>query len=336
MRLAAIAFTERGWKLASRACRALDGWDCEAARGFGEGKRPLAAWVAEAFADADALLFVGALGIAVRAIAPHVRSKAHDPAVVVMDEGGTWCISLLSGHLGGANRLAEQLGRAVGATPVITTASDVRGVWSPDGWAHDVGLAVVEPGRVKGVSARLLAGDVVTVYLDGVLEGELPRGLEHVDARDQAQVILSPVVHTGEKALHLVPPSVTVGVGCRRGIAAAAVGRAVEAALAQADVPRAAVASAASIELKRDEEGLAGWAEAWGLPLAFYGVDELASVEGSVSSSPFVEQVCGVDNVCERAALADSGTLIAPKRAQDGVTVALACRTWTYSFEEEA
>lgn len=101
---------------------------------------------------------MGAVGIAVRAIAPHCKSKATDPAVVVLDECGRFAVPLLSGHLGGANALARALAEACGAIPVITTATDANGVFAVDEWAKAQGCAVLEPERIKLVSGALLAG----------------------------------------------------------------------------------------------------------------------------------------------------------------------------------
>lgn len=127
MRVSCIAFTERGYALAVRTAHALSdcaqtgeddpGWDVSVSRGFGEGKADLRAWTALAWEASDALLFVGAAGIAVRAIAPHVASKATDSAVVAIDEAGRFAVPLLSGHLGGANELAQTVARAAGAIP---------------------------------------------------------------------------------------------------------------------------------------------------------------------------------------------------------------------------
>ena len=116
------------------------------------------------FAQADALIFVGAVGIAVRAIAPHCKSKATDPAVVVLDECGRFAVPLLSGHLGGANALARALAEACGAIPVITTATDANGVFAVDEWAKAQGCAVLEPERIKLVSGALLAGQHCPVW----------------------------------------------------------------------------------------------------------------------------------------------------------------------------
>ena len=128
MTCAYIAFTARGLALAQQLAAACPG---SVARGGADGVR-LTDWTAAQFAQNDALIFVGAAGIAVRAIAPHCRSKAADPAVVVLDEGGQFAIPLLSGHLGGANELAQRLAAVCHAVPVITTATDGRGVFAVD------------------------------------------------------------------------------------------------------------------------------------------------------------------------------------------------------------
>ena len=153
MSRAYLAFTEKGMALAHRLARALPG----SVSRCGAGGVRLAEWTGTQFAQADALIFVGAVGIAVRAIAPHLKSKTTDPAVVVLDECGRFAVPLLSGHLGGANALARALAEACGAIPVITTATDANGVFAVDEWAKAQGCAVLEPERIKLVSGALLA-----------------------------------------------------------------------------------------------------------------------------------------------------------------------------------
>ena len=188
--------------MAERIARALSdcaqtgeddpGWDVSVSRGFGEGKADLRAWTALAWEASDALLFVGAAGIAVRAIAPHVASKANDPAVVAIDEAGRFAVPLLSGHLGGANELAQTVARAAGAIPVITTATDVRGVWAVDTWARCAGLAVSNPEAIKRVSARLLSGGRVALYSDVPISGQPPEGVDIASDRARADIVVSP------------------------------------------------------------------------------------------------------------------------------------------------
>ena len=145
MSRAYLAFTAKGLALAQKLAVAYPGSVTLSRCGAG-GVR-LAEWTRTQFAQADALIFVGAVGIAVRAIAPHCRSKAADPAVVVLDECGRFAVPLLSGHLGGANALARALAEVCGAIPVITTATDANGVFAVDEWAKAQGCAVLEAVR---------------------------------------------------------------------------------------------------------------------------------------------------------------------------------------------
>ena len=352
MRLSCIAFTERGLAAARRVERALSAaptsgtrptWDVSVSCGFGEGKVPLAAWTESAWDSSDALLFVGAAGIAVRAVAPHVRSKASDPAVVVLDEGSRFSVALLSGHLGGANELARAIAAATGAEAVVTTATDGRGVWAADAWARREGLAVANPAAIKRASARLLAGGRIALYADVPISGQPPEGVDLVSRASEADVVVSPFASAGKVAraaaaadapLRLVPRSIACGIGCRRGIAREAVEEAFGLACAAAGILPEAVSSVASIDVKAHEVGLVSFCEACALPFRTYPADELARVAGSVSPSPFVRDTVGVDNVCERAALATGGALVLPKFAHQGVTVAFAQVACDISFEE--
>lgn len=200
MTCAYIAFTARGLALAQQLAAACPG---SVARGGADGVR-LNDWTAAQFAQSDALIFVGAAGIAVRAIAPHCRSKAADPAVVVLDEGGRFAIPLLSGHLGGANELAQRLAAVCHAVPVITTATDGRGVFAVDEWAKRQNCVVAEPERIRCVSGALLAGQSVCYAADWTVSGTPPAGVEPAAAADRADFALT-LTPTGE-ALHLIDP----------------------------------------------------------------------------------------------------------------------------------
>ena len=124
---------------------------------------PLAEFAGPVFQASDVLIFVGACGIAVRAIAPHIHDKQTDPAVVSLDELGRFVIPLLSGHIGGANALAVRLAAALGATAVVTTATDVNGRFSVDTWAASQGLFIDDMRAAKAVSAAILEGPVPLV-----------------------------------------------------------------------------------------------------------------------------------------------------------------------------
>lgn len=270
----------------------------------------LDAWTRARFDRVDGLIFVGSCGLALRAVAPYVVSKTTDPAVVVLDEQGTFSVSLLSGHLGGANRLAEEVARAVGAMPVITTATDRAGVFAVDTWAKEQGLSIANPEKIKIVSARLLAGESVTLASDVTLS-----------YRTQPQP------DADGAALQLVPPVLTLGVGCRKGIAAAVVEAGVSHFLAEGGYHPAALKQVCTIDLKAQEEGLLTFCRAHDLPLHTYSAQELQALPGVFHGSEFVRSVTGVDNVCERSALLGSGpngTLLRGKTVYEGLTLALA------------
>lgn len=313
-----LAFSEKGLSLAQGLASALDGkaQRCNA-------PLSLADWTARAFAEAEALVFVGAAGIAVRAIAPHVRSKVSDPAVVVVDECGHFAVPILSGHLGGANELARRIARLTGATPVLTTATDANGVFAVDEWARAQGCAVVHPERIVRVSSRLLAGDTVFLRSDWPVQGKPP---QNVALADGIPCDFALSIHPVDaQALHIVPRIAHLGVGCRRGIAAEALEAALQALLNHSGICEQAIVGACSIDLKQNEPGLLAFCRGHGWQLRTFSAEQLRAAPGEFTPSAFVQSVTGVDNVCERSAvLGSGGTLYWRKEAGNGVTMALA------------
>lgn len=318
MKLAYLSFTEKGRQLAGRLAAALGG----TAQRCG-ASCSLEAWTAAHFSQSDGLVYVGAAGIAVRAIAPHLKSKTTDPAVVVVDECARYAIPILSGHLGGANDLARAIGRVCGALPVLTTATDVNGVFAVDEWAKRQNCLVLNPERIKTVSAKLLAGGTITVQSSWPIAGQPPRNVCQTEDRG-ADVLLDIHPGTGEK-LHLVPRIAVLGVGCKKNVLPQTLETALAAFLTGAGVCEQAISAVASIDLKKNEPGLLDFCAAHGWPLKTYPAEQLRAVEGQFTPSAFVKGVTGVDNVCERSAvLASGGTLCQGKTARDGITMALA------------
>ena len=333
-----VSFTGRGAALAERVAAVLPDARCERyARTVDpslHGTR-LSRFAQQAMVDCDLIVFIGATGIAVRAIAPYLAGKAFDPAVLVLDENGKFVISLISGHLGGANALAERLAGALGAQPVITTATDGRGVFAVDTWAKAQGCVVYDTPGIKFVSGALLRNDPVGLASDFPVDGVLP-ALVRLNGACEAgftvgfDVTAQPFPHT----LHLVPRIVSLGLGCRRGTTRETIERVVSETLRAAGVPMEGVRVAASIDRKADEAGLLAFCAAHGLEFVTYPAQTLEAAAGDFTPSAFVQKTVGVDNVCERAAVcaADGGRLICRKTARDGVTVALAIPDWRVRF----
>ena len=342
MRIRLISYTARGRELAARVADILraEGHGCRTfalAKFCGDGDEPLACsaadWAGQGFGQADALVFCCASGIAVRAVAPHVRDKRTDPAVLVLDEGGRFVIPLLSGHLGGANVLAEDLAAQLGAVPVLTTATDVNGLFAVDVFAKENGLYIEDLGLAKAVSAALLAGEEVGFRSDLPVEGMLPRGLTAGDA-ELGIHITAGNGRPFPRTLRLIPRRYAAGLGCRRGKSEAELEAFLMENLKRSGVGSRELKALSSIDLKRDEPGLVALSQKLGLPFLTYSAEELKNVPGDFTASAFVQEAVGVDSVCERAAvLSSGGTLMVRKVAKDGMTFALAKREEAIRFE---
>lgn len=336
MRINAVAFSTNGCRTALRLRDALPEDDvrlfCKTSSdtlGVDRVEGGLGPWTGSSFEECDALVFVGAVGIAVRHIAPFIKSKDTDPAVVCMDELGRWAIALLSGHIGGCNDLVRRIADRMGAEPVITTATDLNGRFSVDTFATANGLRISSLKVAKDVSARILDGRFVGFSSRIPVEGEVPEGLTPAESGELG-VLVSREPERGpfDVTLNLVAMDVVLGVGCRRGTDPSRLYGFVRKTLGGAGVSTARVAAVASIDLKRDEDAVLRLAEALRVPALFYTSDELNAVPGEFSRSEFVRGVTDVDCVCERSAARASGgnDFILRKTAEDGMTVAACLR----------
>lgn len=329
MNVAMISFSAKGEALGKKLSQRMPDWP-QATRCTSGMLSP---WTAAHFDRCDALIFIGSCGIAVRAIAPYVTSKTADPAVLVIDELGTYCIPILSGHLGGANGLAADVAKALDALAVITTATDINHVFAVDAWAKSQGLGIDNPARIKWISARLLAGETVKLKSSLPLGGSLPNGIALDD--DGYDILISHRTRGRKEALRLIPPTVVLGIGCKKGVPIEAIEPAYQLMLARANCHPLAVCKVCSIDLKSNEPGILAFCAEHQLPYETFSPAQLNAVDGSFSASAFVKSVTGVDNVCERSAVCGCGAegrLIAQKDAGNGITMALAMRPYSISF----
>ena len=272
---------------------------------------------------------VMATGIVVRLLAGLLVHKAEDPAVVVVDEAGRFAISLVAGHLGGANALARDVARVLGAQPVVTTATDVNGIPAIDVLAVELGCAVENPAAIKRVNMALLAGAPVAVHDPmGLLAGRVPGAVPDGAGETKAGVWVDDrTVDPPEGALVLRPASLVAGIGCNRNTGADEMRELLLATLQAETLSPASLARLASVDLKADEPGLAALARELGLPIDYFSREEIRQVEADVPTpSARVRHHIGVNSVCEAAAILASrgGTLIVTKRSSRNATVAVA------------
>lgn len=351
--LAVYAVTRTGARLGRELARALGGGlflPRRLAEPGEHGFKSLPDCVTETFTAYKGHVFVCATGIAVRTIAPHLRSKASDPAVVVLDETGRFAVSLLSGHLGGANDLTLAVARAVGATPVITTATDATGLPAVDTLARRRGLAVAEASGIKHVSAALLEGRKAVLFdpedrLGARDDPALAAHFEHVsdpallDARQPsvwAHWKRPPARLRTGRLLALHPRVLVAGVGCRRGTRSDEIMTALNSALERRSLAVESLGRLASIDLKASEPGLVAAADELGLALATFPAAELERVDAPNPSARVKAEV-GSASVAEASALLAAGPgarLVVPKEKHGRVTVAVALALEPFNVEK--
>jgi cobalt-precorrin 5A hydrolase len=348
--LALLAITRGGARLAARVAASLPDSDVYvAARWRSEGGpaaralgTPLGPAAGELFAAYQGLVFFTAVGVAVRLIAPHLRDKRADPAVVAVDESGRFAVAVLGGHGGGANDLAARVAAILGATPVVTTASEARGVPVVDLLGREHGWRIEGRAAVKATSAALVNGEPVGLVQDAGerdwWDGPLPAHL--VPYPDLATLAaagcpglvisdrLLPAEWRAAASRWVIcrPRTLVLGIGASRGVPADEVDELARAACAEAGFAWASVRAIATLDRKLDEPGLLAFAAEHDLPLHAYTADELRGV-AVPHPSPTVQGHVGTPSVCEAAAmLAAGGPLVLPKRKSAHATVAIARR----------
>ena len=346
-----FSFTRTGTGLNEKVCGVLrrSGKECAgyAVKKYAGGEiSPLPddirAFVGEDWGRYD-LIFIGAAGIAVRYIAPWVKDKFTDPAVLVMDERGQYVIPVLSGHVGGAVRLAGELASETGGEAVITTATDVQGKFAADVFAKKSGLCLTDRKEARAISAAVLEGEKIALcveYQERRVTGEIPDDIHLCGTWKEAvsfshRILVADRIELPEEGtLLLKPRNVVAGIGCRRGISEEVLEIGLQKALAEHGLVMEQVQALASIDLKKEEPALLALAEKYGIPFNVYSSEELAKLREVTSRSEFVEQTAGVDNVCERAALlcGRGGKLIQGKRIGTSMTSALVRLPVTLDF----
>ena len=326
------------------------------------------AWAGEKFSDSDALIFIGATGIAVRSIAPYVASKKSDPAVLVVDECGKFVISLLSGHLGGANELALKTAEILEAIPVVTTATDLHHRFAVDVFAKKNNCNIFNMKAAKEVSAALLAGKKVGFYSEFPTDGELPEGLvrcdeygnpvSSMDDRSEEETQKSSgfngtgtdctnidcgvavTVHTScnpfISTTQVVPKCLTLGMGCRKDKDARGIAEAAQKVLDRSGFHKEAFEQIASINLKKEEKGILSLSQDWQIPFGDLYRRRIKTGAWRIYSLTFCQKRSQVWTMSVREVQSlpvEMAGCCRGKTGENGVTTAVAAREWRIHFE---
>lgn len=290
--------------------------------------------VEKSFEKSNCIIFIGAMGIAVRSIAPFIKNKKSDPAIICIDELGINVISVLSGHLGGANEITIKIARLINANPIITTATDINKKFSVDDWSRKQNLYICNLIKARDVSVAVLNNKKIGFYSDFKVENELPIEIDKNEKDIGLCISLNDEKSPFENTLNLIPRIISVGVGCRRGADEKHIYNAIKKVLDNNNISIKSVNSLNSIDLKSDENGIINVAKKLNVPFNIYNKNELGNQKGEFSHSDFVKSITGVDSVCERSALAGSidGKLIVKKIIENSVTVAIAINSFSLTF----
>ena len=287
----------------------------EAPDGFTQLTSSLSEWTQQAFKAHSAVIFVGALGIAMRTIAPFVKDKLADSPVIVIDDNAAFVIPLLSGHAGGGNKLSAMLSEVLGSVPVITTSSDINDSFSADVFACEERLKIMNRDGIKKVSAKAIEGKAVTISVKDYPPAE-PVDIIVADETDR------------EYSLLLSPKKYTLGMGMKKDTPFEKVEGFALDVLKEAGIGIDDIYAVCTIDIKENEPGLKAFCNQYRIPLISFEAQLLNKVKGDFESSDFVMKTTGTDNVCERAAVlgAGGGELTVRKTTGGGITAAIARR----------
>jgi cobalt-precorrin 5A hydrolase len=341
-----LALTPQGAALARRLRQGLTGAQCwlprtQAGKPGDQAFSRVSEVFREAFEQGDNLVCIMAAGIVVRGIAPYLKGKDSDPAVVVVDEAGRFAVSLLSGHLGGANDLARQVAKALGGAPVITTATDVEGLPALDVLAQEHGLAIDNLAEVRPIHMAMLAGRPVRlVDPQGLLNGlalTYPELFTQEPDLDRALAGAGPAVYVGFRErpwppewLRLRPRNLVAGMGCHKGTPAIELIEFIHHIFRQEGLSLLSLKALATVEAKKEEPGLRLAARNLGVEFLWFTATELHDM-AVPNPSPRVARHLGVASVSEAAALKAGGVeLIVPKRKGANATLAVARVAWRW------
>ena len=282
--------------------------------------------------DAENIICIMATGIVVRAMASLLENKKTDPAVVVLDEKGKYAVSIVGGHLGGANALAQEIADYLGAYAVITTASDVQGKIALDLWAQEKNLYIEDFEKLKKLSTRIVNGKKIRVCSDCPCgEDRMPDEFIMVKSKDESDIIISHRL-LESTALFLRPGNLFVGIGCNRGTSSEEIEGMTRSVFEKERLSFYSIRSIATIDLKKDEQGLIDFAGANNINIDFFSKDYLnnAALKHKIEESEAVKAATGAVAVAEPAAalsakkISERYTIIKPKEKRGNVTLAIA------------
>lgn len=274
----------------------------------------------ECFKKYKAIVFLSSTGIAVRAISKYLKGKDVDPAVIVVDVCNNFTISLVSGHLGGANKLTYEISNVLGNIPVITTATDNMDLIAPDILAKNNNLIIEDLKKAKVIAGRLVNKETV-YFKDNEKKIDCPKGyIETEDLKDNT-VWITNSLKEKENVLKLIRKNIILGIGCRKDTDSKKLSDFVSSVLLENNLDKRSVKLIASIDVKKNEKAILDLAKELNSKLKFYTKEEIMTVEEKYEGSAFVKATVGVSSVSEPVVDLSGGEIIIEKIKNNGMTL---------------
>jgi cobalt-precorrin 5A hydrolase len=338
MKIAIVSLTKGGYKLALKISKNYK--NSEIFSKYNEDDKNITVIsenfkeiVNDIFLKFDFLIFIMSTGIVVRMIAPLLKSKISDPGIIVIDENGNNVISLLSGHLGGANEMTIEISKFLGSNPVITTASDVKGKIAVDVFAKKNDLFIKSMKDAKEIASIMVNDGKVIFKADESVKFKENFRIKNKELFDefvspQGYVFITnrTVSNLDKPSLVLIPKNIILGIGCRRGISFEKLKIFVEKVFEEFNLDYKSLKHIATVDIKRDEEGLKKLSDFLKVPLKIVDRTDIRKVENNYEISEFVKKQIGVGVVCEPCAELSSnepGRFLLRKKSYDGITIAV-------------
>lgn len=330
MKLACLSFSEKGASLGKKI-KDLDGEDSIVHIEHSKYNGGIKKFLNDNWTKFQGFIFISATGIAVRMINPHIRNKAVDPAIIVVDDYGKYAISLLSGHLGGANEITQWIWKNTGAIPVITTASDNRGIESIDMFAKKNNYYMEDMKSITEITAMMVNGKKIGFYTEdkNIIAYDnlvMLDDFKKIDKSFNGIIIITSIDDFDIPDIPytiLRPRNINIGIGCRKGIDKNIILEAIDIALKSKSISPRSINSMGTIEVKKDERGIIEATKHYNCPLKIFTIEEIGEVDHMFEKSEFVKDTIGVYSVSEPSAYLLGGKLLLKKLRHKGVTISI-------------
>ncbi len=280
--------------------------------------------VEDIFDEVDGIIFITSLGICVRTIAPYIKSKESDPAVLCIPNDGSKVISVLSGHLGGANALAMSIGSMLNALPIITTATDIKGIMSPDMIAKEYDLYIDNMEYCKKIAAMLvddrrvaIKDDSNDIQIDGYEKFE--KSLTY----DGIVHITNSINKDENITLKLIRKDIVIGIGCRKNYGSDLMRKKVLKVLKDNNIHDKSIAKLCTVEIKKDERAILELAKYFNVEMNVHSIQKIQEVEHFFKGSDFVKAAIDVSCVAEPSVHLSGGVIFIKKMKLDGMTISI-------------